>query len=294
MHDIFYSGQYDFYYVALVSDKNTYADQRCGELGVSSIPDYIFDGGFTRWVGSGGLPYAYTTRLDQSGARTVEDIDLGLDITWLENGQIGVDLNIQNNEASAYNGHLHVYVTEIESRWNTYNQRPYHFAMVGNYAFNENINIPSGEISEHSTVWDGSLYGVGDIQEENVMVIATVFNSANNLYSDATAAKSFVDLFPPELELDITGSFGKIQATLKNNGTTEITDIEWRIDVTGGILGLIDVSSEGIIDSLPIGDETTIETDRLIFGLGQLSISVHINLWEKTAQGFIFGPLVLL
>lgn len=294
MNDIFYSGMYDFYYVALVSDKNSYASQRCQELGVTSIPDYVFDGGYTRHVGSGGLPYAYTSRLDQSGAREVSDIDLELDTTWMGDAKIDINLNITNNEGSEYNAHLHVYVTEIVSRWNTNAGEPYHFAMVGNYAFNENVDIPAGETSEHSTTWDGSQYGVGDLAEDNVMVIATVYNTNNNNYVDETAAASFVELWPPDLELDISGKLGGIKANLKNNGTEDIGEVSWGIEVSGGILGLINVSTEGMIDILEAGDEIILQTDRFIFGLGRVSITVNLNMWRKTAQGLVIGPFVLI
>ena len=294
MHDIFYSGKYQFYYVALVADENSYASQRCSELGVTSIPDYVFDGGYTRHVGSGGLPSAYTNRLDQSGARNVADIDLDLDITWNGDAQIGINLNITNNGGSEYHGHLHVYVTEIESRWDTYYNEPYHFAMVGNYGFNENVDIPAGETSEHTTIWDGGSYGVGDLQEDNVLIIATLFNRDNNNYVDETAAASFIELWPPYLDLEIQGIFGGVQAKLTNNGTSEITDISWGIEITGGILGLINVATDGMVDVLAEDEQVNLKTDRIIIGLGKISINVNIDTWKKTAQGFALGPLVLI
>jgi hypothetical protein len=294
MNDIFYSGMYDFYYVALVADKNGYASQRCQELGVSSIPDYVFDGGYTRHVGSGGIPYAYTSRLDQCGARDVSDIDLELDITWNGDAQIDINLDIINNEGSEYNAHLHVYVTEIISRWNTNLGEPYHFAMVGNYAFNENVNIPAGETSEHSTSWDGSQYGVADLAEDNVMVIATVFDTNKNNYIDETAAASFIELWPPDLELDISGKLGGIRANLKNNGTEDMEEISWEIQVTGGILRLIDVSTEGTIDILEAGDELILQSDKFVFGLGTASVSININIWRRTARALVIGPFILV
>ena len=186
--NIYESGNYDFYYVALVLDKNSYANARCSELDVYYIPDYVFDGGFTRHVGSGSLPSAYTTRLDQCGARSVADIDLDLEVIWNEDAEMDIDLDITNNEASTYNCHLHVYVTEIESRWNTYTGQPYHFAMIGNYAFNTNVNIPAGDTSHRSTTWDGNDHGFGDITEDNIMVIATVFDSSSDYVDETTAA----------------------------------------------------------------------------------------------------------
>lgn len=293
LHDIFYSGDYDFYYVALVSDKNSYASARCGELGVSSIPDYVFDGGYTRWVGGGGIPGAYTGRLDQCGARDVEDIDMELEITWNGDAEMDIDLSVTNNEASTYNGHIHVYVTEIESRWNTYNGQPYHFAMVGNYAFNQNVDIPAGDASEHSTTWNGSQYGVGNLERDNVMIIATIFNRNNNYYSDETTAASFSGE-PPELEIEVSSTIGKISADITNAGEFDLSDVEWSISVTGGILHRINVSSEGIIENLAAGETEIVQTNETIFGLGKIDISATADLGIETRQGFVLGPFILL
>jgi len=294
MHDIYYSGEYDFYYVALVSDKNPYANARCGELGVSSIPDYVFDGGYTRWVGSGGIPYAYTTRLDQCGARAVEDIEMALDMTWNGDGEIDIELSITNNEGSTYNGHVHTYVTEIESRWNTYGgTAPYHFAMVGNYAFNENIDISAGDTSVLSTTWDGASYGFSDLEEDNVMVIATIFNRNNNYYSDQTTALSFADM-PPELDIEIGSSIGGISASVTNIDTEDLPELEWSISVTGGLLHKINVTTTGVMNGLIKGETKTIKTDKLVFGLGKINVAVSVDLGVKTKSGIILGPIIIL
>lgn len=293
MHDIYYSGEYDFYYVALVANKNSYANARCAELDVYYVPDYVFDGGYTRHVGSGGLPNAYTSRLDQCGSRDVADIDMELDITWNGDAEMDIDLSVTNNEDSTYNGHIHVYVTEIESRWNTNSGQPYHFAMVGNYAFNQNVDIPAGDTSEHSTTWDGSQYGVGDLERDNVMIIATIFNRNNNYYSDETAAASFSDA-PPALEIEVSSTIGGISADITNAGEFDLSDVEWSISVTGGILHRINVSSEGIIENLAAGETVTVQTNETIFGLGKIDISATADLGIETRQGFVLGPFILL
>lgn len=294
MNQIFYSGDYNFYYTSLVSDKNGYANARCSELGVQYIPDYVFDGDYKRYVGSVGLPSAYTYRLKNCGSRYVEDIDLNLDINWKGNAAIDINLDIVNNEATYYNGHLHVYVTEIVSRWNTKSGQPYHFAMIGNYAFNENVNIAAGATSEHSTTWEGSSYGFSDLEEDNVMIIATVFNLDNNNYVDETTAASFIDLWPTDIGIEIKGGLSSVSAVIKNIGDYIIDGIDWKLDVNGGILDLIDVSSEGSISRLVVDDEKTLKTDKPVFGLGRITISVNVNIGYITKQALVLGPLVLV
>lgn len=74
LENIWNGGQYDWYYVTLVDDKNSYAGQRVGELGVTGFPTVVYDGGYTRVVGA-------TSQSDHENAiqtcsnRNVADVD---------------------------------------------------------------------------------------------------------------------------------------------------------------------------------------------------------------------------
>ncbi|UCE38893.1 MAG: hypothetical protein JSW00_06635, partial [Thermoplasmata archaeon] len=89
-------------------------------------------------------------------------------------------------------GHLHVYVTEINSSdwYDTYDD-PYTFAFL-DYAWNEDVPISQGSTWDDSTDWDGEDYHDGygnrfeNITQNNTMVIATVFDEDNDDYSDET------------------------------------------------------------------------------------------------------------
>jgi hypothetical protein len=230
IHNIYNSGNYDFSYVALVADKNGYANQRCGELGVTNIPDYVFDGGYTRWVGSNGLPGAYTTRLDLCGQRDVADVDLNLNVQWLGDAELGINLEVTNNEADGYTGHVHVYVTEIESRWDTYNGQPYHFAMIGNYGINQYIDVPTGGQISLEASWDGDLYGVGDIERDNIMVIATVYDSST-MDTDETIA--VMPVIPGDINAD---------------GVVNVEDLLLLLAAWGNPGGPEDVNGDGVVN----------------------------------------------
>jgi hypothetical protein len=193
MYDLHGSGLYDFCYVALVAHMTEAATERCRELGADFVPLYTFDGGYDEWLGSGGLPDAYTSRLTTCSEREVADLDIDVEVTWEMDALMGVNVSLENNMAEAYRGHLRTYVTEIESRWNTAAGEPFHFAMIGDYAFNKAIEIPAGETVRESTMWDGMFQGFEDIQRDNIMVIAAVFDETTGHVDESAAAPVSLD-----------------------------------------------------------------------------------------------------
>jgi len=181
LHNIWEDEDYDWYYVTLVDDKNTYADQRISELGVTGFPTVVYDGGYTSIVGATNQQDHEDAIIDCGNRGDVANVDLSLTAYWLGNGEIEVTAEITNNEASTYFGHLHVYVTEINSRW--YNSgTQYHFAMINNYAINQDVNVPSGETESITQTWSGYT----DITMDNIKVIGSVFDQTTD-YTDETA-----------------------------------------------------------------------------------------------------------
>jgi hypothetical protein len=124
----------------------------------------------------------YQNAVINCGARTVANIDLDVDAYWLGGGQITVNVEVTNNGGSTYNGHLHAYVTEKTSRWNDASGSPYHFAMINNYAINQNVQVSSSSTQIYSNTWEGYT----DISMSNIMIIASVF-AQSNMYTDETA-----------------------------------------------------------------------------------------------------------
>ena len=72
----------------------------------------------------------------------------------------------------------------------------------------------------------------------------------------------------------VTGGFG-VQAHVKNLGTTEATDVDVSITITGGILHLINVSYQETI-SIPAEGEAMVSC-KAFLGLGPIDITVTIN-----------------
>lgn len=113
-----------------------------------------------------------------------------------------------------------------------------------------------------------------------------------NLFGDPTLAIN--DGLPrPRIEIgDIKGGLG-ISASLENEGDADATNVNWSISVNGGLLNFINVQTDGN-EPLAMGEKTTVKTDKFIFGLGNVEITVgatYANTW--TGNGFVFGPFVL-
>jgi glutaredoxin len=182
---IFTSGDYPFFYVCMVDDKNTHAAARIVEYNTYGFPTVFFDGGYKVSVGGGsGNEAQYRSYITQCGSRAVSDIDVTLTVNWLGDAAMDISASVVNNEGSQYDGTIRVYVTEIESSlgWKDTAGHPYTFPFL-EYAFNEDISIDAGDTWSDSITWDGHDYNnglgtnYGSIQFGNVAVIAAVFNS---------------------------------------------------------------------------------------------------------------------
>ena len=178
----------DFYFVTLVSDMNSYASARCSELGLTGYPTVFFDGKYTKVVGGQSSTTNYVNAVNSCHGRTVEDIDLSITAAWMGGGQIQVTAELHNDETSSFSGHLHVYVTEISSRWDDYSGTPYHFAMINDYGINQNVAIPAGDTITISNTWTG----YSDITMSNIKVIGSVFKSSNMYTVETTAVSPII------------------------------------------------------------------------------------------------------
>jgi glutaredoxin len=182
---IYTSGDYPFFYVCLVDDKNIHAAARNNDFNLYGFPTVFFDYGYKTVVGGWtGAEAAYRTAITQCGARTVPNIDINLNVAWLGDAAMDISIGVTNNDAAPYAGHLHIYVCEISSslNWKDTTGHPYTFPFL-DYAFNDQISMASGDTWSDSINWDGHNYNSGmgqtfdTIQFGNIAVIAAVFNN---------------------------------------------------------------------------------------------------------------------
>jgi len=141
-------------------------------------------------------------------------------------------------------------------------------------------------------------YANHDSKEDNLFIIGRscirwVYYETN-LFGDPIL--TFHEPGPaPELEIStVKGGFGKVSANLLNSGTLPAENIEWTITVQGGLLKRINVTTTGVISLLDIDSNTNLATDELIFGLGNVTITITaLYCDKKITSGFVLGPLVL-
>jgi hypothetical protein len=207
IYNTYNSGQYDFEYVEMViwghggwnDILNSKANSWRNSYGINSIPTSIFDGDYRRIVGN--YPTQLPGALDACGARSVKELEASMTVTWLGDAEIQVDIEIENNDATWYNGYIRVPITEITSRYTTAGGSRYHYGFL-DWAFNKDISISSGGIYTDSVTWDGDEHqdnhgnDFGDITPENIKVIMGVFNDAND-YVDETVAALVQENQPP-------------------------------------------------------------------------------------------------
>jgi hypothetical protein len=188
LKEIYASQSTPFLYVSLVDDKNTRAEARVNYYNLSGFPTVFFDGGYRVNVGAyTSVPPQvawYQQAIASCASRAKSDVDASVSLEWLGSATVRIAVSVQNNELSTYDGRIRVYVTELSSSmgWRDTGNNPYTMAFL-DYAFNESVSIASDSAWTDTTVWDGSLHNdghghnFGGLTQDNVMVIAAVFNA---------------------------------------------------------------------------------------------------------------------
>jgi hypothetical protein len=76
---------------------------------------------------------------------------------------------------AGYTGNLKVYVVEPTSRWDNHDGEPYGFGFL-DFAYEGDISIDYMETKNITIEWDPQQAGYNDVNENNIMAIAAVFN----------------------------------------------------------------------------------------------------------------------
>lgn len=182
LHDLYESGEYNFYYVSMVKDQNSKANDRLkNDYNMQGQPTVFVDGGYKVVTGQDKTKYAEAIRAAEK--RDVPPIKLKVTVEYDDNtNEITTDVLVENFETKNYSGHLRVYLTEIISRWkNPYNAddgepKPYHFGFI-DYIIDKQTSIDGKGNTTLSDKRKLSDFDITNLVPEELMVIAVIFNS---------------------------------------------------------------------------------------------------------------------
>ena len=237
---LYKGGWHDFYYVSLVDDKNTHAAARITQLGLTGFPTVFWDGKYRTNVGASSIPSAmaaYNTSIIVCAARTVADIDLTINATWLGSATMSITVTITNNQASTYNGYLRCYVTEIASSMGWYDTggKLYTFPFL-DYAFDQSISAPAGGTWSNTVSWAGAAHNDGyghdfsGITQDNTFIVAAVFATSGG-YVDETAGFRVGNNRPPNAPSNPSPSNGTTNVKINPTLSWQCTDPDWFDDL---------------------------------------------------------------
>lgn len=141
------------------------------------------------------------------------------------------------------------------------------------WSTSEKVNDETGSVD--------SEYRNTDITYDGTVVWTDTRNGNPDIYLDKVSGG--VPTFP----ILTLGSFaaagmGKVSIPVKNTGTADATNVSVTITVTGGILGRINKTKTQDISALAIGQEVTVTTDGMIFGLGTIQLTATATCPDAT------------
>lgn len=214
LYSIYSSGDYDFDFVTIVANKitelpltaQTHLSTRVlNDLGVKSVPDVYFDGGYKSIIGKQSDEQAYRTSIEQSGERSVSQVDIDLNVEWKASNIIKITAKVQSNDPE-FDGKIRIYITEINSRWNDQQGNPYHYAVL-DILVDKNLKALSLDKSSTqqtqtlNTINTVTKWWYGDITKDNCMVIATIFDKDTD-YAIQTASVKPADKINNDLYIN--------------------------------------------------------------------------------------------
>ena len=105
LNSVYQSGDYPFYFVALITEdrqrnvvNQEAKDHLINDYNLYAYPTAFFDGGKKVLVGGYDDESYYRNRIEQCGRRDVHELDFSVSVEWLGNGNLGISVDITNNE----------------------------------------------------------------------------------------------------------------------------------------------------------------------------------------------------
>ena len=146
IHDLYESGDYNFYYVSLIDDKNEVAQKRLkDDYSIYGYPTVFIDGGY-KIVSGEKAKSEFANAIRSAESRDVPKLKISVEISYNNvTGELETKVLIENNEDYIYDGTLKVYLTEKISRWVNRHKTgdgeivQYHFGFL-DFIIDKNVN----------------------------------------------------------------------------------------------------------------------------------------------------------
>ena len=90
----------------------------------------------------------------------------------------------------------------------------------------------------------------------------------------------------------VEGGFGKIKVTIENTGNVDAVDMNYSIDISGGI-PISGRTTSGVVPVLQSGDEVIVQSN-FILGLGRINIDITVSARDTPVVSKSYSGLVLL
>jgi hypothetical protein len=186
LYELYSYGNYNFYYVTLIKANEKAANRLDNEYNIYGLPTVFIDGGYNVIIGGNNEKSEYAKAIRDAETRKTHKIQVTVNAEYDNNThQLLSNVLVKNMENEKYSGQLRVYITEKISRWSGPGGEPYHFGFL-DYLTNKEISL-NGE--DEATFTD--TIDISDLDPENLMLIAAVFNSENkHAYSDPPENKN--------------------------------------------------------------------------------------------------------
>jgi len=297
LYNIYSSGEYPFYYVALVDDKNSDAQTRNSQFNIAGYPSAFFDGGYKVLVGGYGTESPYTSKIKSSGKRDVHELNLSLSLAWIGGGEIEININITNNEemnppetptqpSGPTSGNVGIEYTFTTNTTDPNNDKISYLFDWGDGTGSSWTNpISSGSKASAKHIWT---------QEGDYEVKVKAKDIGGGGHETSWSEPLSVHMAPPVFLITATGELFGIVADIMNNGEEELPSVDWNISITGGILDRINSYRQGTVENLASEESITVKTNETIIGFGKIDITITAETTVYSTKGFVLGPFIMV
>lgn len=280
IHTLYNSDEYNFYYVNMVQDKKPKAkDILESDYNIYAYPTVYIDGGYDIVIGDKDIN-VFKEKITKATQREVPKVYINITPEINEdNTKIKTNVLIENYEEEKYTGRLKIYLTERNS-WQYYGgEGIYHYGFI-KYLLDEKIEIPAKDEKITETTFE-----VGNLDPDNLMIIAVVFNSEPiKKYSNPPDEKPFeayyADACDGSLVVKDANLRPEIGITNPKNGRLHIfgKDVTATLNLKTIILGRTPIKVKASDDSKVEKVEIYID-DKLV---AELEDKPYEYLWKST------------